>query len=175
MVLNMAQNTAPNETFEQKLKRQEGLARVTNLQNLFGAQAMLDAFGDSALQQAFSAEKHEPNALENSYVTRHMEEIADDYQNAVDDHLVFKVSLGPELTLYLTPQDALEHFAKELPFSNVQNDNGVYTLITPEKALEELRSEDIHPINQSYHDKVVANIENYAQSYTDIKQELIAG
>ncbi len=46
--------------------------------------------------------------LDNSYVIRHLKEIANDFRIAQNENLVFEVSLGKELTLNLTPDDIIK-------------------------------------------------------------------
>lgn len=98
------------------------------------------------LETQYGARTLENIDMDNGYVRRHLAEIADDFAEAKDNNLVFKCSLGKELTLYLTPDEVIERFEQDLPFSNTMHQDGMYDLISPETAISEITEYLAQPI-----------------------------
>lgn len=140
------------ETFEETLARiqAQAEARIEKLQQLF-------------------SEKELANIdLQNSYVTSHLLEVANDLHLADREGYVFELSLGKELKFFLTPDQVLERFAADLPFSNTMNDKfDIYSLVTPAEAIEQLEQKlqgTMHPCDVEPTKKAISDIQEYASS-----------
>lgn len=79
-------------------------------------------FGDAVLDK-----------VQNSYARYDLDAITPDLLKARQEGLVFDVSRGPEIPVFLTPDEVLESFEKGVHFRDH------YEMVTPEAALKSLQ------------------------------------